>query len=136
MCIRDSLYSARGQNDFFLPGGDLTFNYILQTKVEPHGNAGTRLTLIFHWPITGSIEDQINSGKTYANLIRGPQNPFANSKEFSILTTKRPRPALTFANLDARQNQLMHAGLAGDEVTVAQLPVSYTHLTLPTIYSV
>ena len=121
----DRLYSARGQNDFFLPGGDLTFNYILQTKVEPHGNAGTRLTLIFHWPITGSIEDQINSGKTYANLISGPQNPFANSKEFSILTTKRPRPALTFANLDARQNQLMHAGLAGDEVTVAQLQAMF-----------
>lgn len=121
----DRLNGARGKQGHYLPGGEFAFGYILETRIKPEGDKGTRLSLTFHWPISEDVEQSLQAGQSMAGLATNTSTRLANQKTFSILTTQRPRPALSYLNLDSRQQKFMHAGLAGEIVSIEDLQARF-----------
>ena len=121
----DRLNGARGAQGHYLPGGEFAFGYVLETKVKPEGAKGTRLTLTFHWPISEDAERALVAGQPMAALATNATTRLANSKSFSILTTQRPKPALSYLNLDSRQQKFMHSGMTGEKVTIEELETRF-----------
>lgn len=121
----DRLYSHRGSGGHYLEGGEFSFSYFLETKIEPVAGSGCRITIIFHWPISEPIENALNAGRSMASIVGSKDLRPSNSKAFSILTNLRPRPTLSNANLNARQFQFMRVNLPGEEVTVEDLQAKF-----------
>jgi type II secretory pathway pseudopilin PulG len=133
----DRLYSPRHAGGHYQSGGEFSFGYLMQSKVEPVGPSATRVTLKFWWPITGPVENALSpkssenpDGGRSIDSIVNPDNPLydpeklsppPNEKEFSILTNLQPRPALSYSNLNRRQKRVMRAGSPGDTVTLTDL---------------
>ena len=107
-----------------LSTSEFSFNYFMETQVEPIGDSGSRITLTFYWPITGPIEDALNSDSIddiVNDRVAGLTHP-ANQKTFSIQTSLSPEPIIFNDNLDDnRQNQFLRAGLPGQKVSIPDL---------------
>jgi len=109
--------------------GEFSFSYFMGTHVEPIGNSGSRITLTFHWPITGPIEEAINSGISIYDIVNGQAEglaPPANEKTFSTLTSLNPERIISSDKLsdgldDNRQNQFLRTGLPGQKVSITGL---------------
>ncbi len=109
-----------------LSPGEFSFNYFMGTHVEPIGDLGSRITLTFHWPISGPIEAALDSGESMYSIVNNPKTRLANQKSFSILTSLHPEqmtynPKLDDGLDDNRQNQFLRAGLPGQEVFIPDL---------------
>jgi prepilin-type N-terminal cleavage/methylation domain-containing protein len=122
----DRLYSHRDGDGHYLEGGEFSFSYFLETKIEPVAGSGCRITIIFHWPISEPIENALNAGQDMASIVGNNDLRPSNSKAFSILTNLRPRPMISNENLNARQLQFMRASLPDDEVTVEDLQARFS----------
>jgi len=116
----DRLYSSGDNTGHFLPGGEFSFGYFLETHVEPQHPSGTDLTLTFHWPITGPIEDALESGSTIHDIMADADLAPPSQKSFSFTTGLRVQPALTIRNLGPLHRRFMGTGQAGEELTAAK----------------
>ena len=121
--VFDRLYSPRDNIGHFLPGGEFSFGYFLETHVEPQNPSGTLITLTLHWPITGPIEDALNSGSTIHDIMEDPDLRPPSQKSFPPLsnTSLRVQPALTPENLNPIHRRFMGAGQPGEQVTAADM---------------
>jgi prepilin-type N-terminal cleavage/methylation domain-containing protein len=124
--LYDRLYSHRGKDGHYLDGGEFTFSYFLETKVEPVIDTGCRITIVFHWPISEPIENALKAGTSMEKIMANTDLRPASSKAFSILTNLRPRPMISNANLNARQFQFMRASLPGDDVSIEDLKAKFS----------
>jgi len=121
----DRLYSHRGSGGHDLDGGEFSFSYFLQTNIEPVAGSGCRITITFHWPISEPIENALKAGQDMASIVGNNELRPASRKAFSILTNLRPKPALTYVNLDAQQKRFLHTVLPGDELSVEELKAMF-----------
>jgi len=125
--LHDRLNGLRGRSPFtglpeyFMPGGEFSFGYILEPQVESMEPFGSRIKLTFHWPISENAGNAIKAGASINQIMVNPETRPVKSETFSTLTGLRPRPALMINNLNLNQLQFLHTGLPGDEVPVARL---------------
>ena len=124
--LYDRLYSHRGKGGHYLDGGEFTFSYILETKVEPVADMGCRLTITFYWPVSEPIENALKAGTSMEKIMADAELRPASRKAFSILTNLRPLPMISNANLNARQFQFMRASLPDDEVSIEDLQAKFS----------
>ncbi len=115
-------YIPPAPTEYYLPGGEFAFGYILETRVELRGNWGCEITLTFHWPISENAGNALNSGViSIDQIMKNEGAKPVKSKTFTTSTGQSPRPALMEANLDRQQLQFLHTGLPGDVVSIAEL---------------
>jgi Ca2+-binding EF-hand superfamily protein len=112
--------------EYYLPGGEFAFGYILETRVVKQGQWMFEITLTFHWPISESAGNALNSldssmDSSIHQIMEDVGMTPVKNKTFSIQTALSPEPALMEINLNPQQLQFLHTGLPGDVIYIADL---------------